>query len=172
MASNFSLKGTDAVLAKIRRISNDITKKGARSAGIRAMRIARDAARAGARAIDDPATAEMIAKNVTARFDAKASRRQGAIVVKVGVMGGAKKYSNTADNRRARRVGKTYKTGGSTGNPGGDTWYWRLVEFGTSKMPARPFMRPALDRNSEAIGNAFVAELDTQIDKALAKGGR
>jgi HK97 gp10 family phage protein len=26
-----------------------------------------------------------------------------------------------------------------------DAWYWRLVEFGTLKMPARPFMRPAFE---------------------------
>jgi HK97 gp10 family phage protein len=26
-----------------------------------------------------------------------------------------------------------------------DAWYWRLVEFGTAKLPARPFMRPAFE---------------------------
>jgi len=34
-----------------------------------------------------------------------------------------------------------------------DAYYWRFVEFGTSKMAARPFMRPAFEvKKDEAIG--------------------
>lgn len=31
-------------------------------------------------------------------------------------------------------------------------WYWRLVEFGTAKMRARPFLRPAFEsKKNEAV---------------------
>lgn len=30
-----------------------------------------------------------------------------------------------------------------------DAYYWRMVEFGTSKMAAQPFLRPAFEANKE-----------------------
>lgn len=44
-------------------------------------------------------------------------------------------------------------------------FYWRFVEFGTSKMPARPFLRPAIAENREAALNAMKAAWE----KAIAK---
>lgn len=44
-----------------------------------------------------------------------------------------------------------------------NAWYWRLVEFGTSKMPARPFMRPAFESKKaealELIGKRIAARI-------------
>jgi HK97 gp10 family phage protein len=146
MVDTFSLKGADAAIAKLRSVSQEIAKKGARSAATRAMRIVRDAARAGAAKIDDPQTASDIEKNIVTRYDGKASKREGGVVVKVGVMGGA-------------RLGKEPD----------NTGHWRLVELGTSQMAARPFMRPALSDNVQAVADKFISELEPQIDKALAK---
>lgn len=36
-----------------------------------------------------------------------------------------------------------------------DTFYARFVEFGTSKMMAQPFMRPALEENFDAVMDGF-----------------
>lgn len=146
MADTFALKGADAAIAKLRSVSQEVAKRGARSAATRAMRIVRDAARAGARTIDDPQTASNIEKNIVTRYDGKASKREGGVVVKVGVMGGARPRKGDEDEG-----------------------HWRLVEFGTSKMAAHPFMRPALADNVQAVADKFVSELEPQIDKALAK---
>jgi len=43
------------------------------------------------------------------------------------------------------RQGKKYRNQGKRGNLSQDAWYWRFVEFGTRKMAARPFLRPALE---------------------------
>jgi HK97 gp10 family phage protein len=48
----------------------------------------------------------------------------------------------------------------------GDAYYGRFVEFGTSKSPARPFLRPAFDaRSAEALG-IFTDKLRDMIEKA------
>jgi HK97 gp10 family phage protein len=36
---------------------------------------------------------------------------------------------------------------------GGDAFHWRFIEFGTSKMAARPFMRPALAENIQKVSD-------------------
>jgi HK97 gp10 family phage protein len=44
-----------------------------------------------------------------------------------------------------------------------DSFYWRFVEFGTSKMAARPFMRPAYEGQKEAAVTAIGEKLDQRI---------
>ena len=146
MAGEFKIEGLDAALKKMRGLAPELKKKGLRAAGTRAMKIVRDAARREARTFDDPESPSNIAKNIVTRYDTKGSKREGGMVVKVGVAGGARP---------------------AKGNE--DTGHWRLLEFGTSEMPAQPFMRPALSENVQVVTAKFVAELGPQIDKAIAK---
>jgi len=44
-----------------------------------------------------------------------------------------------------------------------------LVEHGTVKMPARPFLRPALELNVQAASDAMAKRLKQRIDKVTAK---
>ena len=78
-------------------------------------------------------------------------------------------YANTAANRRQNRVGQSYATAGSKENPGGDTFYFRFLEFGTSKAPATPFLRPALNNNMEAVQSSFVDDFSAQLDKEISR---
>ena len=87
----------------------------------------------------------------------------------VGVRGGAKQYNDSKENVRKRLAGKSYKTLGDKNNPGGDTWYFRFIEYGTSRQPATPFMRPALEQNIEAATNAFSQKFNDELNKELAK---
>lgn len=48
-----------------------------------------------------------------------------------------------------------------------DAFYGRFVEYGTAKMPARPYMRPAFDQNKEKA----VQAIKDRITKRLAKAG-
>lgn len=43
------------------------------------------------------------------------------------------------------RRGKKYRNQGKKKNLSQDAWYWHFIEFGTTKMAARPFLRPALE---------------------------
>lgn len=52
---------------------------------------------------------------------------------------------------------------------------WHFVEKGTAKMPAKPFLRPALEENEARVVETFRDELDKAIKRALkrkARGGR
>lgn len=53
-----------------------------------------------------------------------------------------------------------------------DEFYGRFVELGTSKMPAYPFLRPALDESQEKILEAFISAVNRGIErKTAALGG-
>lgn len=46
-----------------------------------------------------------------------------------------------------------------------EAFYGRFVELGTSKMAAQPFLRPALDENTDEIGRVFVQALNRTIEQ-------
>lgn len=48
-------------------------------------------------------------------------------------------------------------------------WYWKFVEFGTTKMAAQPFMRPAFEGMKERAVEKIRDYLDARIDKEAAK---
>lgn len=48
-------------------------------------------------------------------------------------------------------------------------FYWRFLEHGTAKMPAKPFLRPAFDRTHPQAVDKFGGILQRRIDKIIAK---
>lgn len=44
-----------------------------------------------------------------------------------------------------------------------DAYYWWFVEFGTSKMAAKPFLRPAFDSRKEQATTAIAAQISQGI---------
>ncbi|HDS3786161.1 TPA: hypothetical protein QCJ34_003499 [Enterobacter ludwigii] len=92
---------------------------------------------------------------------------RGNLTFRVGVMGGARQYAQTKANIRKGRAGGTYKTAGDKGNPGGDTWYWRMLEFGTEHAAARPIIRPAMNGIDGPVINVFAEEMEKAIDRAI-----
>lgn len=145
------ITGLDDVVSKLQRLANPRrTKSIARKAARQAMNIVRDAARNNAKAIDDPDTREKIWKNISVA--AGKSKNKDVIVMRVGIRGGAS-YSNPAPPNTS----------------GGDTRYWRFLEIGTSKMPATPFMRPALANNIQKVTDKFAESFSLELDKELLK---
>ena len=154
MASSISaqLQGVASTIDKMRSLAPRLQKKGLRRAAREAMNIIRDDAKARAKALDDPDTKEKIWRNVITQEATKQSRREGGVVMRVGIRGGAGSNQHSKD---------------ASGNPGGDTRHWRYIEFGTQFTPPAPFMRPAFSQNVNAVTERFVASLGREIDAAL-----
>lgn len=53
-----------------------------------------------------------------------------------------------------------------------DAYYGRFIEFGTSKMAAKPFMRPAFEGKKDAAVQAIKAYLEKRIPEEVEKASR
>lgn len=51
------------------------------------------------------------------------------------------------------------------GPVGDDVFYWFFVEYGTSKMEAQPYLRPAFDNNKKAVEKEIAKGLQKLIRK-------
>lgn len=163
MDQRVKLNGIDELTAKLQGLKYDVQKKGGRFALRKAAQVIRDQARANALALDDPRTANKIAANITERWNNRLNKTTGDLGFRIGVLGGARNYSDYGD----------FKTGKSaTGNPGGDTFYWRFLEFGTQNMPAQPFMVPAIEASSQKAADVFTSYFGPAIDRALKRVGK
>jgi len=151
MSASIKLEGVDNLLKNLKMLKSDVQLKTARAAGRKAAVVIRDAARENAARIDDSETAENIAKNIVVKQVTKELKTSGDVKFVVGVQGGA-----------ASRKG-------NESNPGGNTSYWRFIEFGTSKVAARPFMLPALRDNIGSATDTFMREFDAGINRALKR---
>lgn len=161
MARQSAITGLDDVMERMQLMRINMQKKYARKAARKAMNIARDAARQKAKSFDDPDSTEKIYKNIVVQQVKRKNKNPGEVVMSVGIKGGA--YANTKENRKKGRAGEETANIGSTSNPGGDTFYWRFKEFGTAKMAAEPFMRPALADNIDAVTDDFASTLQADI---------
>lgn len=153
---DLNIEGLDEFNKKIAELKDikKIRSKGM-SAARKAMKIVELSAKMGAAYIDDPATREEIQKNITIR--AGKTRSLSTIRMRVGIQGGA---AVNAKSDRAKLAAL----------PGGETVYWRYVEFGTSKVPATPFMRPALSENIQKVTDEFAKTFMKSIETAIVKG--
>jgi len=157
--ASFSLTGLDELLGKLDAMDYDTKRKGGRFALRKAAQVIRDRARANAAQVDDPLTPESIEQNIVERWNGRHFRRTGELGFRVGVLGGARQYQGEIQAK-----GKD--------NPGGDTYYWRFLEFGTSKMQAQPIMRPAMDESQSEAMQAFTTHYNRSIDRAIRRAQR
>ena len=172
---NATLVASTDVVKRLKGLNEKMQKTEARKAARKAMQVVRKAAVTNAQGIDDPDTKDQrIWKNISVQYSPRQSKRVGGVVMRVGVKGGARQYSTTKENVRRglaklydKSQNKWYKTLGDAGNPGGDTWYWRFLEFGTSKMGARPVLQQALAENTQQVTDVVVGEIKLSLDKMV-----
>jgi HK97 gp10 family phage protein len=104
-------------------------------------------------------------KTAVYRYRSRRNSATGRETFFVGIRQGKAQYKDTAYNRRKGRVGKNYKTAG-------EAYYWRFLEFGTAKMQAKPFLRPAFEANKSRAVDVMKERLGKAIQtqaKKLAK---
>lgn len=147
------MQGINELLKKFKSISYETRYKGGRFALRKAANIVAEQARQNAGDLDDPETGRSIAANIALRWNGRLYKRTGNLGFRVGVLHGA-----------------LLKSGGET-TANSPTPHWRLLEFGTEKMKAQPFMRRALADNVEPVADAFMREYNKALDRAIKKGG-
>jgi len=154
MDVQIDVSGMEALTERLKALTYETRYKGGRFAGRKAANVIANAAKLRAAQIDDPNTREHIMKNIAVRWNGRLFKKSGDLGFRIGVRGGAKT-----------------KAGNDT-NPGKDTWYWRLVEFGTEKMAAKPFMRPALEESTQLAVTTFINEYNKAIDRAIKRAAK
>ena len=65
----------------------------------------------------------------------------------------------------------THEVNPDNAKVGTNVEYSPYVEYGTSKMSAQPYLRPALDNNIEAIKKKMKEKYGVEIDKVAKEGG-
>jgi HK97 gp10 family phage protein len=73
----------------------------------------------------------------------------------------------TAKSKKVLRILK--RATGHRASIEGDPFYWRFLEFGTSKMAARPFLRPAFESKKQDAVETFKKSLADGVDAAAAE---
>jgi HK97 gp10 family phage protein len=154
VALTFKLTGADKIIDRMSKFPVKLQEAASRRSVRRAMIPVRKAAQAAAKQFDDPQTGDRIWKNLYLQTSRRQSKRVGGVVMRLGVLGGA--------NLRREGPSGTY-------TPGGDTRHWSAArELGTETIPARPFLRPALESRALEVANTLVSELNKELDKLAA----
>ena len=111
-------------------------------------------AKDGAERIDDKQTGRSISDNIALRWNGRLFKQTGDLGFRIGVLHGA-----------------VLAAGGDLGQ-NAPTPHWRLIEFGTEKMAAAPFMRPALANSISEVTSTFVTEYEKAIDRAIRRAAK
>lgn len=146
------MEGVEALSKRLESLSYDARRKGGRFALRKAAQVVRDAARQNAQTVDDSETGRSIARNINERWASRFNKSTGNLMFRVGVMGGARIPKDNVDE-----------------GLGGPTPHWRLLEFGTEKMRARPFFAKALPENAQRATDNFINEFGRALDRALKR---
>lgn len=171
MADDFQvrLEGVDELKRALAGAAGKIRKQAVRGALRKAAAPVARAARSAAPVLSAPimsATRGVIRKPGTVRKaiairNSKEARRQGDEAVYVGV--------KPLTRRGGYSKGKFGKAGKY--NPD-DPFYWWWLEFGTRRMRARPFLKPAADQQGATAVGIFMREVVPQIEKLNERAAR
>lgn len=169
----------DQVLDRMKDFTAQVQKRVTTTAARNAMRpvaaLAKSNLRAQISKTEDSQSTGALLNAIVVRNNPRQGKRQGGVVMQVGIEGGAKQYVDSSRNR-ARVIKRGKRKGifipgrvGESYEQGGNQFYFRFLEFGTSKMAARPFLRPALAKNTQRTNQIFVDEMNKGIDRALRR---
>ena len=149
------IQGFDDLAAKLREIPKALRKRVLRNALAAGARLVRAAARRSAPVLSATAarkapyrTPGLLKRSVAVRTS-KQARREGNVGVFVNV--------------------RPAKAGLRGAKSKADPFYWRFVNFGTAKMPARPFLSGAAGQLPQAL-QVFQGAVGKWFAKANASG--
>lgn len=146
MAESVQIKGLRELGARMRSLSADMAGKVARQATASGASVAR--------------------KTIKARVPVDTGNLRAAVVMK-RVRGSALTEEYVVAVRKGKRRDVTAAKKGE-GKLGKDAYYAHMVEFGTVKMPAQPFVRPGFEESVQPATAAIAKRLKQRLDKVGA----
>lgn len=153
MTANIKVDYRD-VVQRMRSLSNKLQKQIARKAIAEGAEIIRKEALSRVSVRTGLLKSNIIKKSLR-------SRNPGRVSYVVGARRAKAVYGNTKANVRKGRAGKSYWGKSSS-------YYAHMVEFGTRKMRARPFLRPAFESKKNAAFEAINQRIVNELDKVTA----
>lgn len=147
-------------------MGNTVQIKGLRELGARMQTLSADMAGKVARQAT-AAGASVTRKAIRARAPKDTGNLQAAVVMKRERQTALTEEYVVAVRKGKTRDAKAAKRG--EGKLGKDAFYARFHEFGTVKMPARPFIRPGFEESMQPATEAIAKRLKQRLDKAGAK---
>lgn len=163
--AEFKIEGLDDVIATMLALPDSITKNVAPFAMRKGAAVIAKEAKARApvlRGSTDTRTAGLLRDRIAVRKRKKKPAGVG-VAYSVGVLGGASLKQKST--RKARKAGTVGADVDLKSRPA----YWRFIEFGTEKSPAKPFMRPAFEAKSQEAINAITDGFRTGLARAVTK---
>lgn len=158
MDSGIKIEGLDELKKSLIDLNAQFQKKALQSAMVAAAGVLVRAAKKQAQEQGLELSGDLL-RNIAMKRERKP--KAGTIQYNVGVRHGkgAKKTRKIVLYRGLRKI-VYYEN---------DPWYWWFHEFGTSKMPPRPFIRPAFEASQQLMISAMTAKLRKSIEKYKAK---
>lgn len=154
MGVDLKLRGSVELAQALRSLGEDVRRRAMRPAVLAASRVVRKRAKEIAESKGLKQTGALI-RNIAHKVDINDETK---VYVNIGVRHGRR----FADMQRKR--GRSVVD---------DPYYWHFHEFGTSKMAARPFLRPALEESKQAALDAMAKSLRARLKReARARGLR
>lgn len=168
------LQGFDALAEKLRAVPGAMRKKVIRNALAAGARPVRDVARQHAPVLSKSVpyrTAGLVRKSIVVRTS-KAAKQAGDVGVFINVRPAkGAKFKTINGSVLGLKISQRVQTRASLRGARSpvDPFYWRFLEFGTAKMAARPFLRPAARQLSIALP-VIQATLKRWVEKANSSG--
>lgn len=159
---NMSVQGLSQLDMKLKAIADEYGPKAAASPVRKALRNGGKKLQASAQQkvhVDTGTLKENIITTVERR------PQEGRIEMRVTVRAKAQGFKSTSRKVRKGLIGQLYQHYAPL-------WYARFLEFGTSRMPAYPFLRPAWDELKASLPESIRDELALAIDATVRKLGK
>lgn len=141
---------------KLKTLSQDVGLKATRGAALAGAQVVKNAAKQKAPKDTGNLEAAILVKWIKNNGNKNISKYI------VGVRSGKGKRFGEIEGGTTQDV-KDAKAG--TGKLGKEAFYWWFHEFGTVKMPARPFLVPAFEQNQNQAIDAMKKRLEQRIKK-------
>lgn len=148
-----NLIGLGGLQAEFEKLAKAVGNKVVRDAVMAGARVARDKARASA-----PVRSGKLKKNITVTR-LKQSETPGGATAGIRVKKPSGKTAKARKRSGKKRKGNRFEYDAP--------YYWKFLEQGTSKMAAKPFIRPAWDSSLPQIEKAVTDKLAEGIDNAI-----